>query len=108
MLKIDDDVFLALDDLIYFLQENKTLPQNFIMGRVLQHKRYTVRYNFAILIFLHPFYFRPLHDYNALTANNISWYMPKYIYSSAVYPDYVEGPVYLVSRQAAEDLVRGL
>ena len=53
MLKIDDDVFLALDDLIYFLQENKTLPQNFIMGRVLQHKRYTVRYNFAILIFFY-------------------------------------------------------
>ena len=53
-------------------------------------------------------FLRPRSHYADLQAENRFWYMPKYLFSGRLYPYYISGPGYVMSRAAAECILKGM
>ena len=82
MIKADLDVFLTLPELLSAISSPSN-PPAFLYGK--RHYNNHVIRNFKL---------------------DPKWYVPEYLYAEDLYPPYMGGPAYAVSRQAAECVIK--
>lgn len=83
--KVDDDIFVNIPNLIKYLDKYSKKVKDFDWSR-----KYIIGHLFVGA--------RPIQDKKS------KWYTPKEWFSEEVYPDYVSGTSYIVSKDAVEDL----
>lgn len=83
--KVDDDIFVNIPNLVKYLDKYKKKVKDFNMS-----EKYIVGHLFVGA--------RPIQDKKS------KWYTPKEWFSEEIYPDYVSGTSYIVSKDAVKEL----